>query len=123
MDALAFSAANIMAGNSPRTEAFEIVSGVSIKFHFYIETVVAVTGRNGVVVKVNGKEVGMWAKVIIPSGGQLEILGGGSGNGLRVYLAVRGGLVEVPKYLGSKSTSMGLGGYQVRMTAVSVSCV
>ena len=31
-----------------------------------------------------------------------------------MYLAVKGGFPEIPKYLGSKSTSLGLGGYQGR---------
>lgn len=34
--------------------------------------------------------------------------------GLRAYLAIFGGLPGIPQYLGSKSTSMGTGGYQGR---------
>ena len=33
---------------------------------------------------------------------------------MRAYLAVQGGFPEIPTYLGSKATSMGLGGYQGR---------
>ena len=33
---------------------------------------------------------------------------------MRAYLAVQGGFPEIPKYLGSKATSMSLGGYQGR---------
>lgn len=49
-----------------------------------------------------------------PWQGTLELSGGGGATGFRAYLAVRGGFPEVPKYPGSKSTSMGLGCYQVR---------
>ena len=39
------------------------------------------------------------------------------GGGFRTYVAVQGGLPDVPEYLGSKSTSMGFGGYQGRALA------
>ncbi|KIJ67378.1 hypothetical protein HYDPIDRAFT_84744 [Hydnomerulius pinastri MD-312] len=115
MDSQAFKAANILAGNPPETEGLEIVvlPGVGCKFTFHVPCVVAITGKS-VTVKVNREEVPMWARLVIPAKGSLEISGGGGNPGFRVYLAVRGGFPEVPKYLGSKSTSMGLGGYQGR---------
>ncbi|KAF8837172.1 hypothetical protein BDN67DRAFT_973345 [Paxillus ammoniavirescens] len=115
MDFQAFKAANIIAGNSPETEGLEIVTlpGAGCKFMFHVPCVVAITGKS-VTVKVNRVEVPMWARLVIPGKGTLELNGGGGATGFRVYLAVRGGFPEVPKYLGSKSTSMGLGGYQGR---------
>ncbi|KAG1903472.1 carbamoyl-phosphate synthase L chain, ATP binding domain-containing protein [Suillus fuscotomentosus] len=96
MDSQAFSAANILAGNTPETEALEIVSAT---------------------VKINGKEVPMWARLAVSENGILDIAVL-PGPGFRIYLAIRGGFPEVPQYLGSKSTSMGLGGYQGRSLRV-----
>lgn len=53
------------------------------------------------------------ARVGIPAGGKL-VIGTAQGAGMRTYLAIKGGLPDVPLYLGSKATSMGLGGYQGR---------
>ncbi|KAF9233046.1 allophanate hydrolase subunit 2-domain-containing protein [Melanogaster broomeanus] len=115
MDFQCFQAANIIAGNTPETAGLEIVTlpGAGCKFTFHVPCVVAITGKT-VAVKVNRVEAPMWARLVIPAKGTLEISGGSGSTGFRVYLAVRGGFPEVPKYLGSKSTSMGLGGYQGR---------
>ena len=51
--------------------------------------------------------------MIVPEGSKVEIGGVKGGKGLRAYLAIRGGFLGIPTYLGSKSTSMALGGYQV----------
>ncbi|KAI1787216.1 allophanate hydrolase subunit 2-domain-containing protein, partial [Ganoderma leucocontextum] len=64
-------------------------------------------------VTVHGKEVRMWERIIVPAGARI-LVGAVQHTGMRAYLAVRGGFPEIPKYLGSKSTSMGLGGYQGR---------
>ncbi|KAG2110451.1 hypothetical protein BD769DRAFT_1690835 [Suillus cothurnatus] len=92
MDSQAFSAANILAGNTPETEALETVTlpgtGCKLEFHSFAIQVVAITGKPATV-KINGAQVSIIAG--LPSPG--------------------GGFPEVPQYLGSKSTSMGLGGY------------
>jgi len=80
-----------------------------------VPTVVAVTGMD-VILKLNGHIVPMWSRIVVPQGGKLEIEAkdiGNSTTGFRVYLSISGGFPDVPVYLGSKSTSMGLGGYQV----------
>lgn len=112
MDAQAFKAANLLVGNHPETESLEIVTlpGVGCKLTFHVPCIVAVTGKL-VTAKINREPVPMWARLVIPAKGTLEV-GGEPSNGFRVYLAVRGGFPEIPHYLGSKSTSMGLGGYQ-----------
>lgn len=118
MDSLAFRAGNILVGNSPTTEGLEIVilPGVDFALKFFVSTVIAVTGRE-VLVKVDSKVAETWSRVLIPSGGELRVAvdprNPASSTGFRVYLCVRGGFPNVPSYLGSKSTSMGLGGYQV----------
>ncbi|KAG9312717.1 putative urea carboxylase [Chiua virens] len=115
MDAQAFMAANCLVGNHLETEGLEIVTlpRVGCKFTFHVPCVVAVTGK-AVTVKVDRKPAPMWGRLVIPAKGTLEVGGEGreTSNGFRVYLAVRGGFPEVPQYLGSKSTSIGLGGYQ-----------
>ncbi|KAI0820844.1 urea carboxylase [Trametes gibbosa] len=114
MDSLAFRLANIIVGNEIGTEGLELtLTGCRLVFH--TTAVIAVTGA-AVKVTVNGEEVPMWARVIVPADGKL-ILGNASGFGMRMYLAIKGGFPEIPRYLGSKSTSLGLGGYQGRALA------
>lgn len=117
MDFLSFRAANILVGNHRDVEGIEVVTvpGVGCKLQFHVPAVVAVTGKD-VVVKIDSVVVEMWARLLVPSGGKLEVggqKGGKNSTGFRNYVAVQGGFPEVPLYLGSKSTSMGLGGYQV----------
>jgi allophanate hydrolase subunit 2 len=116
MDLMAFSIGNILVGNSKEAEGIEIivVPGLDGEFRFLCDTWVAITGSD-VVVAVNEAEVDMWCQLFISEGGTLRITAReGQRRGLRTYLLVRGGFPQVPQYLQSKSTSMGLGGYQVR---------
>ena len=111
MDSLAFRIANILTGNDPETEGLELtLTGCRLLFH--TAAVVAVTGASAKVT-VDGKEVGMWERIIVPAGAKV-VVGTAQQTGMRSYLAVRGGFPEIPRYLGSKSTSMGMGGYQGR---------
>lgn len=111
MDPLAFRAANILVKNAPGMEGLETTL-VGCRLFFHVPTVIAVTGA-ATKVTVNGQEVGMWRSIHVPAGAKVSI-GTIKGTGFRAYLAVRGGFPEIPEYLGSKSTSIGLGGYQVR---------
>ncbi|KAJ7243804.1 allophanate hydrolase subunit 2-domain-containing protein [Mycena rebaudengoi] len=103
------------------TEGLEMIAlgGLKNSFQFHVPTVVAVTGKF-VSVMVNGEEARMWSTVVVPAGGKLTLTARitGQETGMRVYLSVRGGFPLIPKYLGSKSTSMGLGGYQGRSLVV-----
>ncbi|TFK46271.1 urea carboxylase [Heliocybe sulcata] len=125
MDALAFRAANLIVGNPEGMEALEMVPLVACRLRFHVPAVVAVTGAEvEVMVDEEGVEggkmaVGMWEGVVVPKGGRLVVRrkAGGKGRGWRVYVAVRGGFPDVPEYLGSKSTSIGMGGYQGRALA------
>lgn len=120
MDSLAFRAANILTGNEPGTEALEITLLVPVKLRFHTKTVIAVCGAPASLM-VNGEPGDTWNRIIVPPGGTVVIgsIKGNGGGGFRAYLAIRGGLPEVPQYLGSRSTSMGLGGYQVSYSYVS----
>jgi allophanate hydrolase subunit 2 len=123
MDPVAFSVANLLAGNDRNTEGLEIilVPGVPARLKFTCRAVVAITGRE-VEIKLNGKRANAWSRLVVPADTTLDInvnmeRGGG---GLRSYLAIHGGFPNVPKYLGSKSTSMGLGGYQACTLSTSL---
>lgn len=87
-------------------------AGPTLKFHS--DTIVAVTGAP-ISVKLAGVDVPMWTSVKVPAGAELEVGLLASEAGVRAYLAVAGGL-DIPDYLGSKSTFPGgkLGGVQVR---------
>ncbi|KAI0368220.1 urea carboxylase [Pilatotrama ljubarskyi] len=111
MDSYAFRVANVLVGNDAGTEGFELTL-TGCRLVFYTPAVVAVTGAS-VKVTVNGTEVPMWQSTVVPAGGKL-VIGNAKGAGMRMYLAIKGGFPEIPKYLGSKSTSLGLGGYQGR---------
>lgn len=117
MDELAFSAGNILVGNASDTEGLEIivVPGFGFSLQFFVAAVVSVTGKNASV-KVNGLEIPLWSRIVVPANAKFEIQArslSDSATGLRTYLCIRGGFPHIPAYLGSKSTSMGLGGYQV----------
>ncbi|KAI0739997.1 urea carboxylase [Daedaleopsis nitida] len=111
MDSFASRTANILVGNLVGTEGLETtLTGCRLLFH--VPATVAITGAPAQVT-VDGVEVRMWARVVVPAGGKL-VIGTTKGAGMRTYLAIKGGLPDVPLYLGSKATSMGLGGYQGR---------
>ena len=142
MDVVAFKVANILAGNygSSRSgedeeapDALEVVvptitgtaSGKGVKrggplaleLLFHNEAVVGLAGAIAEVT-LDGDSVNVWSGVKVTKGGRLRVggpvaNGEGNGGGLRVYVAVRGGFENIPVYLGSKSTSIGVGGYQV----------
>ncbi|MFX7879451.1 hypothetical protein ABTK13_24570, partial [Acinetobacter baumannii] len=68
---------------------------------FSVASVVAVTGAP-VAVEVDGVAAAQWEPIEVPAGGVLRIATA-EGPGMRVFLAVRGG-IDVPAYLGSAST-------------------
>ncbi|KAG9895676.1 3-methylcrotonyl-CoA carboxylase subunit alpha, partial [Aureobasidium melanogenum] len=116
MDSIAFSLANILAGNSTTTEALEItLSGPEL--HFVRPAVVALTGAP-MDAQLDGQPFSMWQRYHIKAGQKLKI-GKTTGSGCRAYLAVYGGFPTVAKYFGSKSTSpiVAIGGYQGRQLA------
>lgn len=132
MDSIAAGLANILVGNDVDMEVIEItLRGPRVLF--WVGAVVSVTGAPLKLRIIGGKEnggkddsgekereereVGMWTRLVVRAGETLDIgvigSGAGGGGGYRAYLAVRGGFPGIPLYLGSKSTSLGVGGYQV----------
>lgn len=111
MDAFAFQVANRIVGNHQSAPAIEnTLIGPTILFHH--DAVVAITGGTSPVT-LDGEPVNMWAPVEVRAGQKLAI--GKLTSGCRSYVAIRGG-VDVPEYLGSRSTfALGnMGGYNGR---------
>lgn len=111
MDAAAFAAANRLAGNSPGTAALEITL-----------TGPVLGAWRDCLIAVCGAEFELWTgnlavptkhAVYLRSGHALRF--GKRLNGARAYLAVDGG-IDVPPYLGSRSTHLrgGFGGLEGR---------
>ena len=120
MDNLAFKMANILVGNDVSTSGLEItMRGPQLLFH--TSCTIALTGAPmQVSFKASRDEpstsVPMWSKIHIPTGGVLSIGKMPKGSaGCRCYLAIGGGL-DIPEFLGSKSTfpAFGFGGFQGR---------
>jgi urea carboxylase len=100
MDRLAFQLGNRLLGNEVNAAGLEItMSGPTLRFHS--ETVIVITGAI-ISAKLDGQLIGMHQSVHVKAGAVLT-LGKVTGAGVRSYLLLRGG-IQVPDYLGSKST-------------------
>jgi urea carboxylase len=99
MDSLAFRLANSLVGNEPSAAALECtMMGPVMKFGF--DAVIALTGAD-MGATLDGESIPMVEAVFVKTGEVLEM--GKAADGCRSYLAVAGG-IDVPDYLGSKST-------------------
>jgi len=100
MDSRALRLGNALLGNAPDAAGLEItMSGPLLRFN--TDAVVAVTGAE-IPLKLDDAPQPMCTAIRVRAGSTL-VLGTIAGRGARSYLAVRGGL-QVPDYLGSKST-------------------
>ena len=100
MDSRALRLGNALLGNAPDAAGLEItMSGPILRFN--TDAVVAVTGAD-IPLKLDDVEQPMCTALLVKAGSTLTI-GTIAGAGARSYLCVRGGL-EVPEYLGSRST-------------------
>jgi len=100
MDNRALRLGNALLGNPTDAAGLEItMSGPILRFN--TDAVVAVTGAD-IPVKLDDVEQPMCTAILVKAGSTLA-LGTIAGAGARSYLCVRGGL-QVPDYLGSKST-------------------
>lgn len=111
LDAYSSQAANMLVGNTADEAVLECTyMGASLRFDR--ETVIAVTGAV-TTATIDGEEALLWETLVVPAGGVLEF--GMVTNGVRLYIAVAGG-VDVPLVLGSRSTyPLGqLGGFKGR---------
>lgn len=115
-DQLSFQLANIIVGNHRNTEGLEIsLKGPKMVFH--TAAIICLAG-GPFSFKVNGQTVPMFSAIQIPPGSNVTI-GKATGNCLRAYLAIKGGLPDVATYLGLKSCTptLSLGGHQGRTIA------
>jgi len=100
MDSLSFRLANRLVGNDPGAAALEItLAGPTLRFN--TGTRLAVVGPP-VLVLLNGEAVASHAAFAVNPGDVVKI-GRIEAMGMRAYVAVAGG-IDVPDYLGSKST-------------------
>ncbi|MEE3934315.1 urea carboxylase [Pseudomonas viridiflava] len=100
MDSRALRQGNLLLGNAEGCAALEItMSGPLLRFN--TDAVVAVTGAT-IPLTLDGESYPMNTALLVKAGSTLA-LGTIAGAGARSYLCVRGGL-DVPDYLGSKST-------------------
>ncbi|WP_122367315.1 urea carboxylase [Pseudomonas coronafaciens] len=100
MDSRALRQGNLLLGNAEGCAALEItMSGPLLRFN--TDAVLAVTGAH-IPITLDGEPCAMNTALLVRAGSTLA-LGTIAGAGVRSYLCVRGGL-DVPDYLGSKST-------------------
>ena len=99
MDSLAFRLANRIVGNNKQAAGLECTM-VGPCLRFGIDTVIAITGAD-MGARLDGALIPLGEAVSVKAG---QVLDMGKGiDGCRAYLAISGG-VDVPEYLGSKST-------------------
>ncbi|UQY35598.1 urea carboxylase [Pseudomonas fulva] len=100
MDSRALRLGNRLLGNDEGAAALEItMSGPLLRFN--TDAVIAITGAE-IPLSIDGVEQPMNTALLIAAGSTLT-LGTIAGAGARSYLSIRGG-IQVPDYLGSKST-------------------
>lgn len=100
MDDLSHRLANRVVGNSVDAAALEL-TGAGPTLRFPAGATVALGGAD-MPVTVDGRPAFPWHPIEVPPGGVVAV-GAVNGPGLRATLAIRGG-VDVPVYLGSRST-------------------
>jgi urea carboxylase len=106
MDPLSFRIGNRLVGNDEGAAGIEFATmGGRLRFH--ADALIALTGAD-MGAKLNGKPVARWTAIEVKAGSVLS-LGAAAKEGIRAYLALRGGIDTQP-YLGSRSTFM-LGGF------------
>lgn len=108
MDRYAWDIGNILVGNQRYAASIEMTMHGG-EYFFKEDCVIAITGAD-LSPLLDGKPVAQWTSILVEKGQTLRFPK--CCNGLRSYLAIRGG-IDVPVFLGSKSTHLaaGLGGY------------
>jgi len=112
IDNLALQFANLLVGNAPGEAGLEITGGY-FAAEFMQDSVISLTGTN-MKPAVNGQPVPMWESILVHKGDEIKFHHFGE-FGFRSYMGFAGG-IDVPPYLGSKSTCIfgSYGGFQGR---------
>ena len=112
MDNMALQMGNLLLGNSLGEAGIEITAGF---FHckFEKDAVIAITGCD-MLPTLNGNPVPNWETIFVKAGDELKF-SNYQDKGFRAYLMIAGG-IDVPEYLGSKSTCVfgNYGGFEGR---------
>lgn len=112
MDDFSHRIANALLGNAPDSAALEVtLSGPTFKV--YEETQIVICGMDVEACVDDMVDLPSWKTIDLSAGSTVRI--GAIGKGARAYVAFKGG-IDVPKYLGSRSTFPGgnFGGHQGR---------
>lgn len=114
-DNVALGLANVLVGN-PSGEAGLELTGGFFEGEFDTDTVIAIAGTD-MKPTVNGQAIPMWESVAVKKGDVIKFSHIGE-FGFRAYMGIAGG-IDVPPYLGSKSTCIfgSYGGFQGRKLA------
>ena len=99
-DNVALGYANLLVGNAPGEAGLEVTAGF-FEAEFGADTVIAVTGTPSPPT-INGQPIAMWESIQVNKGDVIKFSRIGT-FGFRWYVGIAGG-VDVPPYLGSKST-------------------
>ena len=100
MDDLSFRLGNRALGNHPCSAGLEMAgSGATLRFN--AGATICLAGAE-MFASVDGEPVDFWEPVAVPPGSTVKI-GALVGQGARAYLLIEGG-IEVPAFLGSRST-------------------
>jgi 5-oxoprolinase (ATP-hydrolysing) subunit C len=111
-DNVALGLANLIVGNAPGEAGIEIAGGY-FEAEFGADAVISFTGTD-MLPAVNGRPIPLWESVAVSKGDAIKV-SHFSEFGFRSYIGVAGG-VDVPVYLGSKSTCLfgSYGGFEGR---------
>lgn len=115
VDNLALQLGNLLVGNEPGEAGIEITAGYC-QFEFLEDEVIALTGTN-MNAKIGDRVLPMWETVKVQKGDKITF-DHFDQTGFRTYIVVAGG-IDVPVYLGSKSTCLfgAYGGFEGRKLA------
>lgn len=99
VDPFALQVGNLLVGNKRNAAGIEVVI-MGPKLQFLKDTVIAICGAD-LSPKLDGKEIPMWASVIVHKGQSLSF--GQPKDGVYSYIAIAGG-IDIPNIMGSRST-------------------
>jgi len=111
-DNVALGLANVLVGNPPGEAGIEIAGGY-FEAEFGVDCIVSVTGTD-MKPTLNGQSIPLWESIEVRKGDSIKLSHFGE-FGFRSYIGVAGG-IDVPVYLGSKSTCLfgSYGGFEGR---------